>query len=109
MTTTVQRKNRRWPILCAVCVVSTALGQEKTPVKSLDDLPRHTYKIPGSVSELLKSDEQFTALAKAVRADLEADLAKYQIEDAATLPLTSHPWFPFTYAICSPSGDHANE
>ncbi len=60
-------------------------AQEKIPVKSADDLPRHTYKLPGTASELLKSDEQFAALSKELRTNTEADLAKYQIDDKSTL------------------------
>ena len=75
-------------LICAVCAFALArpvAAQDKIPVKSADDLPRHTYKIAGSATELLKSDEQSAALAKQVRADVEADLAKYQIDDASTL------------------------
>jgi subtilisin family serine protease len=91
VTTPAPRSDRPLSTIGVACLISaavavaTARAQEKVPVKSLDDLPRHTYKIPGSVSELLKSDEQFVALARPVRADLEADLAQYQIEDTATL------------------------
>jgi subtilisin family serine protease len=59
--------------------------KQKIKIKTLDDLPRHTYTLPGSVSELLQSDEQFAAFAAKVRADTEADLEKYAIDDAATL------------------------
>jgi subtilisin family serine protease len=59
--------------------------QQKIKINSLDDLPRHTYKIKGSVSELLRSDADFEAFAKQVRADVGADLANYEIDDAATL------------------------
>jgi len=62
-----------------------ASAQEKIPIKTADELPRHAYKIPGTATDLLKSDEQFAALAKQVRADVEVDLAKYKIEDASTL------------------------
>jgi hypothetical protein len=80
------RRNLHWILsLSLACPLAAAVAQDKVPIKSLDDLPRHTYKIPGSVTELLQTDEQFAALAKPVRADVEADLAKYQIEDASTL------------------------
>jgi len=60
-------------------------GQQKIKIESLDDLPRHAYQLDGSVSGLLKSDEQFAAFAKQVRSDVESDLATYEIDDAATL------------------------
>jgi hypothetical protein len=72
-------------LVTILTAAGAALAGDKIPVKSADDLPRHTYTIPGKVSELLQSDEQFAALAKAVRADLEADLAKYEIGDATAL------------------------
>ena len=81
---------RGWaPGLALVLVISAgavlARGQEKIRIKTADELPRHSYKIHGSVSELLKSDDALLALAKQVRADTEADLAKYEIGDAPTL------------------------
>jgi hypothetical protein len=58
---------------------------QKIKVETLDDLPRRSYAIPGKVSELVRSDEQFKRFADKVRADLESDLATYDIEDKATL------------------------
>ena len=66
-------------------VVSLAQAQDKIPVKSLDDLPRHTYQISGSASELLNSDEQIADLISAVRRDVLDELDKYDIKDATTL------------------------
>lgn len=71
--------------LLLVAGAALARGQEKIRIKTADELPRHSYKIPGSVSELLKSDDALMALAKQVRADTEADLAKYEIADAPTM------------------------
>jgi subtilisin family serine protease len=59
--------------------------KQKIKIESLDDLPRHAYPIKGSVSELLESDAEFAAFAAQVRADVESDLATYEINDAATL------------------------
>ena len=75
-------------LVCAVVLAgaaAVAVAQDKIPVKTLDDLPKHTYKITGTASEMVKSEQQIAALAKQVRADVEADLEKYQIEDATTL------------------------
>ncbi len=58
---------------------------DKLPVRSLDDLPRHAYKVAGKVSELVQDDALFAALCGRVRADIEADLARYDIGDAAAL------------------------
>lgn len=79
-------------VCAAVALLSPSIGVaqdvkagEKIKIASLDDLPRHTYKLSGSVSELIKSDEQFAAFATEVRANIESDLAKYEIDDAATM------------------------
>jgi subtilisin family serine protease len=60
-------------------------AQEKIKIKKLDDLPRHTYKVTNKVIDLVKSDEAFAKLADLVRKDVEADLAKFEIEDKTTL------------------------
>jgi subtilisin family serine protease len=80
------------------CVVLLALGcfcgAEKAPAQSnspkpkitkLDDLPRHTYPVQGSVVDLVTSADKFAPLAAAVRTDIEKDLATYDIEDKTTL------------------------
>ena len=58
---------------------------DKIAITSLDQLPQHTYAIAGSASALLHDDAAFTAFAAKVRADLESDLARYQVDDPATL------------------------
>ena len=72
-------------LVLGITHATVALAQEKIPIKSADDLPRHTYKLPGTATEALQSDEQFAALSKALRTNVEADLAKYQIDDKSTL------------------------
>ncbi|HYE62720.1 MAG TPA: S8 family serine peptidase [Phycisphaerales bacterium] len=57
----------------------------KIEVKTADDLPRHTYKIEGKPSEFLLSDAPFKAFVTQVKADIEQDLAKYDIKDRTTL------------------------
>lgn len=57
----------------------------KIPVKTADDLPRHVYKIEGKASEFLVSDAPFKAFVEQVRANIESDLAKYDITDKTTL------------------------
>lgn len=58
---------------------------EKIKINKLDDLPKHTYPMSGNLVELLRSEEQIRALGAKVRADIEADLAAYEIGDANTL------------------------
>jgi len=72
-------------VLCVAAVAAQpARSADKIPVRSLDDLPRFTYPIEGSASELLVSD-QFPAFAARVRKDVESVLSTYDIQDAATL------------------------
>jgi subtilisin family serine protease len=57
----------------------------KTRIESLDDLPRFSYPVEGSVVDVITSDEAFDAFAAKVRADIEGVLTEYEIDDAATL------------------------
>lgn len=81
----------------ALILVATGLAsvhplraQEDAPglrirIESADQLPRHTYPVPESATALVEDDAQFAALAAKLEADLEADLAKYEIGDRSTL------------------------
>jgi len=57
----------------------------KPKITKLDDLPRHTYPVQGSVIDLVTSPDKFAPLATQVRADIENDLATYDIDDKTTL------------------------
>ncbi len=58
---------------------------EKIPVKTADDLPRHTYTITGAASDFLVSDAPFKAFVKDLKTKTTDDLAKYDIQDRTTL------------------------
>jgi len=58
---------------------------EKIKINSLDELPVHTYPLEGTVTELLEVPKNMKALRKQFRADIESDLATYEITDTATL------------------------
>lgn len=58
---------------------------QRIKITKQDDLPRHTYEVTGTVTELVQSPEAFAPFAAAVRADIEADLETYDIEDPTTL------------------------
>jgi hypothetical protein len=59
---------------------------EKKTVRTADDLPRFTYPLTLAPSVLLQSDAAtFAAFAAPVGADVEAELAAYDIRDHATL------------------------
>lgn len=71
--------------LVAVCGASAQAGAKKV-VNTLDDLPRFTYPIAGTATELVKSDDDtFNAFAAKVRADVDAVLAQYDIQDHGEL------------------------
>ncbi|MHB8079656.1 MAG: hypothetical protein ACYDIE_10445, partial [Candidatus Krumholzibacteriia bacterium] len=81
-------RGRPWAVACLfgfLLAAAGAVAADKLPVRSLEDLPRHTYPVTGKVSELIRDDARFAAFCAAVRADLEADLARYDVRDVAAL------------------------
>ena len=65
---------------------SHAQSAAKKKVTSQSDLPRFSYPVTGSASELLQADDAtFNAFASKVRADLDTVLRDYEIDDAATM------------------------
>ena len=88
----MQRGFRIILVLTLLCVSAGLAGcskagtsVDKIKITKLDDLPQHTYPASGKVAELVKSPEGVAVLAEQVRANVEADLAKYEISDATTL------------------------
>ena len=69
------------PVL--VYAQQTELGKKR--ITTIDDLPRHSYEVDGTVAELITSKETFTPFADRVRSDIKNDLETYQIEDKTTL------------------------
>ena len=57
----------------------------KKKIESVDDLPRYTYEVAGTASELLCDRESFRTFAAQVRTDIERDLETYDIQDNKTL------------------------
>ena len=88
--------------LTAVLLVAASAPAAKKKIEKRDDLPRHSYTLPMSGSEIVRSEDAIAKLAKQVRADLEADLASYDIADKttvqgmqsalATISLVQHRW-----------------
>ncbi|UCG91367.1 MAG: hypothetical protein JSV97_09840, partial [candidate division WOR-3 bacterium] len=62
-----------------------AQQSEKKKIESIDDLPRHTYKVTGTLTELITHETAFKPFAAQVRADIEQDLETYEILDKTTL------------------------
>lgn len=65
--------------------VTYGLQPEKKKVSSIDDLPRYTYAVSGTLTELITNEEAFKPFAKQVRANIENDLGMYDIGDKSTL------------------------
>ncbi len=77
-------------ITCALLItLMSAFGQQeeakKKIITNVDQLPRHTYKISGTVTQLVTDEKAFEAFAQSVRKDIEKDLATYDIRDKTTL------------------------
>jgi subtilisin family serine protease len=73
-------------LLLLVTPVSYSQPNPKRKVSSQADLPRFSYPVKGSASELVQADEAtFNAFAGKVRADLDAVFRDYEIEDKATM------------------------
>lgn len=79
--------------LASVLVVASLLGiagfasaQDRMTVHSIDDLPRYSYPLSGSVADLLAADAPaFEAMGQPMRADIDTILTKYDVTDNATL------------------------
>jgi subtilisin family serine protease len=64
---------------------SVANADDRIPVRTLDDLPRHVYAVDGKALDVLKDRTRFLALVDQAIANATKDLATYKIEDVATL------------------------
>ncbi len=76
---------RRFIILAALTLPVLLAQPAKQKITRAADLPVFTYKIDGTVEDVLESDTKFKALAAEIRKNVESVLAKYDIEDKGTL------------------------
>ncbi len=73
-------------LLLLVTPVSYSQSNPKKKVSSQADLPRFSYPLKGSASELVQADEAtFNAFVGKVRADLDTVFRDYEIEDKSTM------------------------
>jgi len=72
-------------LLVALGLSTVAIGQGKPRIEKAADLPRFTYRIDGSVEDVVRDDARFRRFAADVRRDAESVLNGYQIDDRATL------------------------
>src|SRR5207237_415966 len=76
--------------LIALSVISRAavgtVGQHaKKRIENAEQLPVHSYPVPGKASVLLTDDVAFKGFVAELQTDLENDLQNYDIEDKTTL------------------------
>jgi hypothetical protein len=73
-------------IVClAIAAATAAVAQDKKRIDRAADIPRFSYKIDGSLEDVIRDDAKFKPLAQAVRRDTESILAQYEIADKAEL------------------------
>ena len=73
-------------IVCLALIVATAaVAQDRKRIDRAADVPRFSYKIDGSLEDVIRDDAKFKPLAQAVRRDTESVLAQYEIADKAEL------------------------
>lgn len=62
-----------------------SVGQNRIKINTADELPRRSVTIKGKAVEVIENRAQLQRLNKDFIKNLEADLAKYEISDKATL------------------------
>src|SRR6185437_1849663 len=67
------------------CVAAPALAQSKPRIDKAADLPRFSYAVEGRIDDVIRDDAKFRRFADAVRRDAESVLARYEIDDRATV------------------------
>lgn len=71
--------------LVAGCAAAQPRPAPRPVIDRADQLPVHRYPVAGKVGQLVVDAAAFAGLARAVRADVERDLAGYDIRDRASL------------------------
>jgi subtilisin family serine protease len=86
----LKRNGIPWNFLACLLLLaapfSYSQSSAKKKVSSQADLPRFSYPVTGSASDLVQADDAtFNAFAAKVRADLESIFRDYEISDKSTL------------------------
>lgn len=69
----------------ALFVATALVAHAKPRIEKAADVPRFTYRIEGSVEDLVRDEAKFARFAGDVRRDTESVLSNYEIDDRATL------------------------
>jgi subtilisin family serine protease len=73
-------------LMCALAAAAGVEAESRRAVKTAADLPRFSYPVTGSASDLLTADDAtFAVFAGKVRQDIDGVLAHYDVQDHATL------------------------
>lgn len=72
-------------LLISSILNASEIGSDSKTIKSIDDLPRFTYEVPSTLTDLVTSEEQFSNFASRFREDIESVLKTYEIADKTTL------------------------
>ena len=68
-------------LLVLLALVAACGGAQRPRVDRPDQLPVHRYPVTGDVGRLVVDEAAFAALARPLRADMERDLAQFDIRD----------------------------
>jgi hypothetical protein len=72
-------------IFCVVLVVAACGAAPRPRVERADQLPDHRYPVTGQLGQLVIDEPAFAALARPLRADVEGDLARFEIREPESL------------------------
>jgi hypothetical protein len=72
-------------LLVLLAFLSACGGAQPPRVDRADQLPVHHYPVTGDVGRLVVDEAAFAALARPLRADMESDLARFDIRDPESL------------------------
>lgn len=76
---------RMLPLVAFLMLVMAVPALAKKKLEKLDDLPRYTYTVDTTGAAFVKDPAAVLKLAAQIRADIEKDLAEWEIEDKTTL------------------------
>jgi len=71
--------------LLAVLLLAACASAPRPRVERADQLPTHRYPVAGHVGDLVVDATAFARLAAPLRADMESDLARFDIRDPESL------------------------
>jgi subtilisin family serine protease len=81
----VPNRDLSFLLALVLLVAMGAVAQTRPRIEKAADLPRFSYRIEGSVEDMIRDDAKFKRFASGVRHDAESVLAGYEIGDRATL------------------------